>query len=78
MTASYRELAAVAGPIKAPVILDGEIAALRGGRPDLSERWRTGTVQRYDGKQVTVLFDEDGYRELFLPLVLQRGLLRPA
>ncbi|HYB48889.1 MAG TPA: ATP-dependent DNA helicase RecQ, partial [Streptosporangiaceae bacterium] len=44
----------------------------------LSEHWGTGTVQRYDGDQVTVLFDEHGYRELFLPLVLQRGLLRPA
>jgi ATP-dependent DNA helicase RecQ len=43
----------------------------------ISERWGTGTVQRYDGDQVTVLFDEHGYRELFLPLVLQRGLLRP-
>jgi hypothetical protein len=44
----------------------------------MSERWGTGTVQRYDGDQVTVLFDEHGYRELFLPLVLRRGLLRPA
>jgi len=35
-------------------------------------------VQRYDGDQVTVLFDEHGYRELFVPLVLQRALLRPA
>jgi hypothetical protein len=25
-----------------------------------------------------VLFDEHGYRELFVPVVLQRGLLRPA
>jgi ATP-dependent DNA helicase RecQ len=44
----------------------------------VSERWGHGTVQRYDGSQVTVLFDEHGYRELFVPLVLQRGLLRPA
>ena len=44
----------------------------------VSERWGEGTVQRYDGDQVTVLFDEHGYRELFLPLVLERGLLRPA
>jgi ATP-dependent DNA helicase RecQ len=43
----------------------------------VSERWGEGTVQRYDGDQVTVLFDEHGYRELFLPVVLQRGLLRP-
>jgi ATP-dependent DNA helicase RecQ len=44
----------------------------------LSERWGEGTVQRYDGDQVTVLFDEHGYRELFVPVVLERGLLRPA
>ena len=44
----------------------------------VSERWGQGTVQRYDGDQVTVLFDEHGYRELFLPLVLRRSLLRPA
>jgi ATP-dependent DNA helicase RecQ len=44
----------------------------------VSERWGEGTVQRYDGDQVTVLFDEHGYRELYLPLVLDRGLLRPA
>jgi ATP-dependent DNA helicase RecQ len=44
----------------------------------VSERWGEGTVQRYDGDQVTVLFDEHGYRELFLPAVLERTLLRPA
>jgi ATP-dependent DNA helicase RecQ len=44
----------------------------------VSERWGEGTVQRYDGDQVTVLFDEHGYRELFVPAVLERGLLRPA
>jgi ATP-dependent DNA helicase RecQ len=44
----------------------------------VSERWGEGTVQRYDGDEVTVLFDEHGYRELFLPVVLERGLLRPA
>ena len=42
----------------------------------VSERWGDGTVQRYDGNRVTVLFDEHGYRELFLPVVLERGLLR--
>jgi len=36
----------------------------------LSERWGEGTVQRYDGDQLTVLFDEHGYRNLLLPLVL--------
>jgi ATP-dependent DNA helicase RecQ len=44
----------------------------------VSERWGEGTVQRYDGDQVTVLFDEHGYRELYLPVVSQRGLLRLA
>jgi len=44
----------------------------------VSERWGDGTVQRYDGDQVTVLFDEHGYRELFVPVVRERGLLRPA
>jgi ATP-dependent DNA helicase RecQ len=42
-----------------------------------SERWGEGTVQRYDGDEVTVLFDEHGYRELYVPVVLQRGLLQP-
>jgi ATP-dependent DNA helicase RecQ len=41
-----------------------------------SERWGEGTVQRYDSDQVTILFDEHGYRELYLPVVLERGLLR--
>jgi ATP-dependent DNA helicase RecQ len=48
-----------------------------GGRV-VSERWGEGTVQRYDGDHVTVLFDEHGYRELFVPVVVERGLLRPA
>jgi ATP-dependent DNA helicase RecQ len=43
-----------------------------------SDRWGEGTVQRYDGDQLTVLFDDHGYRDLLLPLVLERGLLRPA
>ena len=43
-----------------------------------SERWGEGTVQRYDGDQLTVLFDDHGYRDLLVPLVLERGLLRPA
>jgi ATP-dependent DNA helicase RecQ len=43
-----------------------------------SDRWGGGTVQRYDGDQVTVLFDEHGYRDLLVPLVTERGLLRAA
>ncbi|HEY5662341.1 MAG TPA: RecQ family ATP-dependent DNA helicase [Gaiellaceae bacterium] len=34
-----------------------------------------GTVQRYDGDTVVVLFDEHGYRTLALDLVVERGLL---
>jgi ATP-dependent DNA helicase RecQ len=43
-----------------------------------SDHWGEGTVQRYDGDHVTVLFDEHGYRELSVPVVLEHGLLRPA
>ena len=43
-----------------------------------SERWGEGTVQRYDGDQLTVLFDEHGYRDLLVPLVVERRLLRKA
>ena len=46
-----------------------------GGRV-ASDRWGEGTVQRYDGDQVTVLFDDHGYRDLLVPLVVERGLLR--
>jgi ATP-dependent DNA helicase RecQ len=41
----------------------------------VSDRWGEGTVQRYDGDQVTVLFDDHGYRDLLVPLVVERGLL---
>ena len=41
-----------------------------------SERWGDGTVQRYDGDQLTVLFDDHGYRDLLVPLVVERRLLR--
>jgi ATP-dependent DNA helicase RecQ len=47
------------------------------GERVVSERWGDGTVQRYDGDQVTVLFDDHGYRDLLIPLVLERHLLRP-
>jgi ATP-dependent DNA helicase RecQ len=43
-----------------------------------SDRWGEGSVQRYDGDQVTVLFDGHGYRQLYIPVVLERGLLNPA
>src|SRR5919201_3327835 len=43
-----------------------------------SKVWGEGTVQRYDGDQLTVLFDDHGYRDLLVPLVVERGLLRHA
>jgi ATP-dependent DNA helicase RecQ len=46
-----------------------------GGRV-VSKTWGEGTVQRYDGDQVTVLFDDHGYRDLLLPDVMERRLLR--
>ena len=46
------------------------------GERVVSERWGSGTVQRYDGDQMTVLFDEHGYRDLLVPLVVNRRLLR--
>jgi ATP-dependent DNA helicase RecQ len=36
-----------------------------------------GSIQRYDGDTVIVLFDESGYRTLALDLVVGRGLLKP-
>ena len=47
------------------------------GERVVSERWGEGTVQRYDGDQLTVLFDGHGYRDLLVPLVVERQLLRP-
>jgi ATP-dependent DNA helicase RecQ len=41
-----------------------------------SDRWGEGTVQRYDGDQMTVLFDDHGYHDLLVPLVVERQLLR--
>ena len=46
------------------------------GERVVSDRWGEGTVQRYDGDQVTVLFDDHGYRDLLVSIVVQRGLLR--
>jgi ATP-dependent DNA helicase RecQ len=46
------------------------------GERVVSERWGEGTVERYDGDQLTVLFDDHGYRDLLVPLVVERRLLR--
>ena len=55
-----------------------ELEPFAPGERVVSERWGTGTVQRYDGDQMTVLFDEHGYRDLLVPLVVGRRLLRRA
>jgi ATP-dependent DNA helicase RecQ len=41
-----------------------------------SDRWGEGTIQRYDGDQVTVLFDDHGYRDLVVSIVREKQLLR--
>jgi ATP-dependent DNA helicase RecQ len=48
------------------------------GERVVSDRWGLGTVQRYDGDQLTVLFDAHGYRDLLVPLVIERRLLTRA
>jgi ATP-dependent DNA helicase RecQ len=40
--------------------------------------WGLGSVIRYEGDKLVVLFDSVGYRTLALDLVVQRGLLGPA
>jgi ATP-dependent DNA helicase RecQ len=42
------------------------------------EEWGEGSVQRYDGDTMVVLFDEGGYRTLAVALVIERELLQPA
>jgi ATP-dependent DNA helicase RecQ len=42
----------------------------------VSDRWGEGTVQRYDGDQVTVLFDDHGYRDLLVSIVVEKDLLQ--
>jgi ATP-dependent DNA helicase RecQ len=60
----------------APIRVAPTAAPFAVGARVVSERWGEGTVQRYDGDHVTVLFDDHGYRELFVPAVLARSLLR--
>jgi ATP-dependent DNA helicase RecQ len=67
------EAAAEAGTVAAPADVPFAV-----GTRVVSEHWGAGTVQRYDGNQLTVLFDEHGYRQLFVPAVLARGLLQAA
>lgn len=41
-------------------------------------RWGEGTVMRYEGDKIVVLFDEVGYKTLDLELVVVKGLLTAA
>ena len=45
-----------------------------GARVEHAE-WGEGAVQRYDGDQMTVLFDSVGYKTLSVALVVEGGLL---
>jgi ATP-dependent DNA helicase RecQ len=42
------------------------------------KKWGLGSVQRYEGDKMVVLFDEFGYKTLDVELVLERGLLEVA
>jgi ATP-dependent DNA helicase RecQ len=42
-----------------------------------TERWGEGTIQRYDRDQVTILFDDHGYRDLLVSVLLEKKLIRP-
>jgi ATP-dependent DNA helicase RecQ len=61
--------------------LAGLVRADAGGRPfEVGARvthaqWGGGTVQRYEGDALLVLFDSVGYKKLGLKMVLERGLL---
>jgi ATP-dependent DNA helicase RecQ len=43
-----------------------------------TERWGEGTIQRYDRDQVTILFDDHGYRDLLVSTLLEKNLIRRA
>jgi ATP-dependent DNA helicase RecQ len=42
-----------------------------------TEHWGEGTIQRYDRDQVTVLFDDHGYRDLLVSTLVEKNLIRP-
>ena len=42
-----------------------------------TEHWGEGTIQRYDRDQVTILFDDHGYRDLLVSTLLEKNLTRP-
>ena len=41
------------------------------------EHWGDGTIQRYDRDQVTILFDDHGYRNLMVSMLLEKDMIRP-
>src|SRR5438067_6955383 len=53
MTASYPELAVLAERVPVPVILDGEIVAVRGGRPDFAALQSRMHVRRPQARLVS-------------------------
>ena len=52
--------------------------AVPGRRPGGERALGPGHRPALRRRPVTVLFDEHGYRELYLPVVREHGLLRPA
>jgi ATP-dependent DNA helicase RecQ len=42
-----------------------------------TEHWGEGTIQRYDRDEVTILFDDHGYRDLLVSTLLEKKLIRP-
>jgi ATP-dependent DNA helicase RecQ len=54
----------------------GTASRSRSDRASVTPSSADGTVQRYGGDTVVVLFDEHGYRTLGLEIVEERGLLR--
>jgi ATP-dependent DNA helicase RecQ len=42
-----------------------------------TEHWGEGTIQRYDRDQVTILFDDHGYRDVLVSALLEKNLMRP-
>jgi ATP-dependent DNA helicase RecQ len=61
--------AAVAAPVDAPYAVQSRVR---------HASWGEGMVMAYDGEQMTVLFDQVGYKTLLLPAVEAQGLLEPA
>ncbi len=84
MTSTYPELAVLAGRAGVPVILDGEIVAIRGGRPDFGLLQSRMHVRQPPGRPVRgapvqlYLFDllyQDGESLLAVPYTGRRARL---